>query len=125
MVASREMEHRFLLGTNNNSDKRENQASGSHTFTGATVATLLEKKNDHVVSTMCCCLALGVVNHSVLLLLLLPGYPKFFACAFGDFCIDSRGTLFYEQQTQMADKSGDGNFVPSRSPTACPVVVRL
>ena len=79
MVASREMEHRFLLGTNNNSDRRENQATGHRTFTGATVATLLEKKNDHVVSTMCCCLALGVVNHSVLLLLLLlPGYPEFF-----------------------------------------------
>ena len=57
---------------------------------------------------MLCCLVLGVVNHSVFLLLLLPGYPKFFACAFGDFCIDSRGTIFYEQQTQMADKSGDG-----------------
>ena len=57
---------------------------------------------------MLCCLVLGVVNHSVFLLLLLPGYPKCLSCAFGDFCIDSRGTLLYQQRTQMVDKSGDG-----------------
>ena len=44
MVASREMEHRFLLGTNNNSDTQENMVSGSHTFTGAATASSSEKK---------------------------------------------------------------------------------
>ena len=39
MVAIQEMEHRFLLGTNNNSDKQENMVSGSHSFTGATTAS--------------------------------------------------------------------------------------
>ena len=61
-----------------------------------------------MVSTMRCCLLLGIVNDRVILLLLLPGYRKCIVSSSPDDYIDSRGTLLYQQRTQMVDKSGDG-----------------